>query len=222
MWPFSLSKEQISISQIAIPYPREQLIKNSRIVIIDDEEPQLKQDLEQRGFAVTYAKDIEMNLQQQIESGIYDLIILDFAGVGTSIGPEEGLSILRHVRRVSPAVIILAYTSKALDSSKADFYRLTDGVLSKDSGIGESQEKVEDALRKAHSPSNLWKALVNKLGITPGSEQEKDLEKRFLASHSNKNKKTQLQAFLENAVTDENAQKAVSSIAAKLLAMLGI
>ncbi len=219
MWPF-FAKKQVSISQMATPIPREQLIKNSRIVIIDDEEPPLKQDLMNRGFAVNWCSDINDSLQQQIESGIYDLIILDFAGVGSTMGSEEGLAILRHVRRVSPGVIVLAYTSKSLDSSKADFYRLTDAVLSKDCGIGESQEKIEEALRKAHSPSNLWKALVAKLDYAAGSEQEKLLEKRFIDAHSNTSKKNQLQTFLQNALQDENSQKAALGIMSKLLAML--
>jgi DNA-binding response OmpR family regulator len=192
---------------MATPIPREQLIKNSRIVIIDDEEPPLKQDLMNRGFAVNWCSDINDSLQQQIESGIYDLIILDFAGVGATMGSEEGLAILRHVRRVSPGVIVLAYTSKSLDSSKADFYRLTDGVLSKDCGIGESQEKIEEAL-------------VAKLDYAAGSDQEKLLEKRFIEAHSNSSKKNQLQTFLQNALQDENSQKAALGIMSKLLAML--
>lgn len=218
MWPFK--SKATPISQLTTAYPRDQLIKNSRVLIIDDEEPQLKQDLEQRGFAAAWAKDVDQNLQQQIEAGIFDLIILDFAGVGAAMGPDEGLDILRHVRRVSPAVIVLAYTSKSLDSSKADFYRLTDGVLSKDAGIGESLEKVEDALRKASSPANLWKALLSKLDVKPGSEQEKDLERRVQASNGNIKKKEQLMAWLSTAFDDENTRKAAATMLGKLLALL--
>ena len=117
MWFFK--SNHTPISEITITCPRDQLIKNSRTLIIDDEEPQLRQDLEGLGFAITWAKDIDQKLQQQIESGIFDLILLDFAGVGASMGPDQGLDILRHVKRVCPAVIVLAYTSKSLDSSKA-------------------------------------------------------------------------------------------------------
>ncbi len=218
MWPFN--SKTVPISELTTTLPREQLIKNSRTLIIDDEEPQLKQDLEQRGFAVTSAKDIDQNLQQQIEAGIYDLILLDYAGVGAAMGPEEGLAILRHVRRVCPAVIVLAYTSKSLDSSKADFYRLTHGVLSKDAGIGESLEKVEDALRKANSPENLWKALLAKLDVKPGSDQEKELERKVQASNGNPKKKEQLMAWLSTVLKDENTRKAAGTLLGKLFELV--
>jgi CheY-like chemotaxis protein len=189
-------------------------------LIIDDEEPQLRQDLEGLGFAITWAKDIDQKLQQQIESGIFDLILLDFAGVGASMGPDQGLDILRHVKRVCPAVIVLAYTSKSLDSSKADFYIIADGVLPKDAGIKESLEKVEEALRKAMSPANLWKALLAKLDIRPGSNEEKQLERRVQASNGSAPKKEKLINWLSTSLDDENTRKAAVALVGKLLTLL--
>lgn len=190
------------------------------MLIIDDEEPTLKKDLESRGFAVTWVADMEQNAQQQIENGLYDLVLLDFAGVGHSMGANEGLAILRHIKRVAPAVIVLSYTSKSLSSSQADFYRLTDGVLPKDTGISESLEKVEQALRQANSPENLWKALISKMDIAAGSQHEKQLQERMFGSVISTKKKQQFMEYVTSTLENEDTKKAASNIAGKLLLLV--
>ncbi|MCM2370626.1 response regulator [Aporhodopirellula aestuarii] len=217
MWSF---KKEKPIDEMQASIPREQLIRNSRTVIIDDEEPDLKQDLEQRGFAVTWSPDMDQNLQRQIEAGLYDLVLLDFGGVGKEMGHEEGLAILRHIKRVCPGVSVLSYTSKSLDATQADFYRLTDGVLSKDTGIAESLEKVEDALRQANSAGSLWKSLLARMDIKPGTEQEVELQKKLWASARNPGKRERFNKYLNSVLDDENTQKAAGVIAGKLLVIL--
>lgn len=214
MWPFQQPK---SIKSLKTSIPRDELIRSSRMLIIDDEEPTLKRDLESRGFAVTWVADMEQNTQHQIENGLYDLILLDFAGVGQTMGVDEGLAILRHIKRVAPAVIVLSYTSKSLGSSQADFYRLTDGVLPKDTGIAESLEKVEQALRQANSPENLWKALVSKMDITTGSQQEVELQRRMFGSTGNLKKKQQFIDYVSSTLENKDTKKAAATIAGKLL-----
>ena len=99
--------------------------------------------------------------------------MLDFGNVGKSFGADEGLSLLRHIKRVNPAIVVLSYTSRALSTVHADFYRHTDGVLAKDAGIAESLEKIEEGLKKAHSIDNVWLGLITLAGINPGSEEDK-------------------------------------------------
>jgi hypothetical protein len=75
---------------------------------------------------------------------------------------------------VNPATFVLAYTSKALGSDHADFYRIADGVLAKDAGIADSMERIEEGLQKAHSLENVWRGLLNLGGIQPGSKKDKE------------------------------------------------
>src|SRR5215471_12154911 len=114
------------------------------------------QDLKSAGFAVDHVKDIDTSNMNIVENQRYDLILLDFGRVGGAFGSDEGLSLLRHIKRVNPSAVVIANTSTALKAEHADFYRLTDGVLAKDAGIQESLERLEAGLKKAHSIPNIW------------------------------------------------------------------
>jgi DNA-binding NarL/FixJ family response regulator len=156
---------------------REDLQRRSRILVIDDERPGLITDLSNACFAVDH--DSNGDDTTKIEKNLYDLILLDFGGVGLKWGDDEGLSLLRHIKRVNPAPFVLAYTSKNLTPPQSEFYRLTDGTLYKDAGIQESLEKIEDSLRIALDVERLWRATL-KLALeknTPDPELEKILLK---------------------------------------------
>src|SRR4051812_4790904 len=120
-----LKKHQIDELDIP-PLSREDLLRRSRILVIDDERPDLIDDLKKRHFFVDHLPDITKENLDEIERPFYDLIILDFGNVGTSIGDDHGLSILRHIKRINPTAMVLAYTSKALGTEHAEFFRMAD------------------------------------------------------------------------------------------------
>jgi len=197
--------------------PREELRRRSRLLIIDDERPELVDDLKRAGFAVDYEADINRQNLAVLDRPVYDLILLDFGNVGTAIGPEQGLTLLRHIKRINPATIVIAYTSKALGADFADFYRNADGVLAKDAGIAESMEKIEERLQKAHSLDNIWRGLLNLSGIQSGSAQDKewqDLAMRAIEKPKN------LLGFKNTAMSvlkNENAQSVGVMLIEKLV-----
>jgi CheY-like chemotaxis protein len=155
---------------------RNELIKRSRILVIDDERPQIIDDLIRDGFSVEHDKTGESTMK--IEQNLYDLILLDYQGVGSRFGKDQGLSLLKHIKRVNPAPFILAYTSKPVSPEQSDFYRLTDGTLFKDAGIQESLYKIEESLRKALSIDRLWLAIMEV--ATRDGANRKELEKTML------------------------------------------
>jgi DNA-binding response OmpR family regulator len=214
MWPFTKS---IKIRDLKTCVPRDELLRSSRILILDDEEPALKADLENAGFTAQWSADVNHGLIQQIERMKYDLILLDFAGIGKSLGDQEGLDILRHVKRVAPAVIILSYTSKALKSKHADFYRLTDGVLPKDAGISDSLDKIETALRQAQSAENLWRALLNRIGVEPASKDAESLESKFVKASNKSDRWQRLLNELQESVKTDEGKAAALAIGRRLL-----
>lgn len=165
-----------TIERIAWTIPRDELVRRSRILVVDDEAVELLKDLRDAHFAVDHFTDLKADDISRIEKPLYDLVLLDFGNVGSSVGPDQGLSILRLVRRVNPAIVVLAFTSKALRSQHADFYRDADGVLQKDAGIAESMERIEEGLRLAQSPDRLWTSILSLMGIERGSERELDLQ----------------------------------------------
>jgi len=155
---------------------RQELIRQSRILMIDDEQPALIEDLRKDGFSVDY--DPTGNDTTKIEKNLFDLIILDFGGVGKNFGKDQGLSLLKHIKRVNPAPFVLAYTSKSLPAEQSEFYRLTNGTLFKDAGIQESFSKIEDSLRQAHNVERIWAAVLQLTLKNP--EDKKELEATLL------------------------------------------
>jgi len=160
------------IEDLKLQLSREDLLHKSRILIVDDERPDLIEDLQRARFSVDYYQDITKDNLDIIDRPTYDLVILDFGSVGTKLGSDQGLTLLRHIKRVNPSVVVFAYTSKSLGVDHADFYRMADGVLRKDAGIQESTEKIEEGLRQALSITNLWMGMINVLGIRPGSKED--------------------------------------------------
>ena len=200
-WP----KKQVS--SLAVKLPREELVRRSRILIIDDEPLDLVRDLKKARFAVEQVTDIDSNNFDMVDRPIFDLILLDFGKVGKHFGEDEGLSLLRHIKRVNPAVVVLAYTSKALRSEHADFYRLADGVLAKDAGITESMEKIEEGLRKAHSLLNVWSGLLAVCDIKPGAKEDLEMQDLFVRGLNKQSKIRQLRGQIVSMLSSEEAQK---------------
>jgi DNA-binding NarL/FixJ family response regulator len=205
------------ISSLQPTLPREELIRRSRVLIVDDEEPELIRDLKAAHFSVDYLEDMHRDNMHGIDRSIYDLVLLDFGKVGSNFGSEEGLSLLKHIKRVNPAIIVLTYTSKALGTEHAEFYRLADGVLAKDAGISESMEKIEEGLRKAHSFQHLWPALLKVLDVAPGSKQDKQWQDLLVRSGNKESARKKLKAAVLNAIGSEDVQKMGIGILTRLI-----
>jgi len=211
-----LFKPKQSFKGLKIRMPREELVRRSRILIIDDERPDLVDDLSAAHFSVDHVDDITPENMGTIERPLYDLVLLDFGGVGTQFGNDHGLSLLKHLKRVNPAIVVLTYTSKALETKHADFYRLADGVLAKDAGIQESLERIEDGLRKAHSLDNVWNGLLSITGVEAGSSKDTELQALYVEGLTNPRKLTQLKESVLN-LTAEGSKVVASTLLGKLV-----
>ena len=156
------SARSVEIAKCNPQLTRDDLIHRCRILIIDDQRPALIDDLTRAGFSVDY--DSLGEDMTNVEKHLYDLILLDFGGVGERYGRDQGLALLRHIKRVNPSQFVLAYTSKSLPPHQSsDFYRLTDGTISKDAGIQESFEKIEESLKQAVKVDRMWEATLNSI-----------------------------------------------------------
>lgn len=197
--------------------PRDDLLRRSRILVVDDERPKIIDDLKAAHFSVDYRIDIKKEDMQLIETPLYDLLLLDFGNVGKDFGEDEGLSLLKHIKRVNPALFVVAYTSKSLGNRHADFFRISDAVLSKDAGIQESLEVIEKGLQKAWSTSNLWGGLLAVSGITPGSKIDKELQDLYVRGIFKPSKFEKLKQALYKTLTNDLAQKVGFAILGKLI-----
>lgn len=155
---------------------REELIRRSRILVVDDETPPLIGELQKEGFAVDH--DPLGSDMTKVLKGLYTLVILDYGNVGLTYGKQQGLDYLRELKRCNPACYVIAYTSKSLKTHQSDFYRLADATLSKDAAWGETLEVIETSLRNAFDVVRLWNAV---LSLSGASERDKKSLERQLA-----------------------------------------
>ena len=214
MWnPF----KKYTLDSLDFHIPREELLRRSRILIVDDEKPDIIQDLKRSGFSVDYEADINQENLDMIERSTYDLIILDFGSVGLYFGADQGLSLLKHLKRVNPTAKVLAYTSKALSTEHADFFRLTDGVLAKDAGIGDSMEQIEQALRSAQDIKHLWKGLLHAAGVLPNSKQDLVWQDLYVRGLRKPKQMPNLASRLNRDLGSELAKKVSTIILEKLV-----
>ncbi len=211
------SRKKLKIESLDLKLSREELLRRSRILVVDDERPDLIDDLKAAGFAVDYEPDIPPAKMVVIDKLQYDLIILDFKNVGEAFGRDEGLDLLRHIKRVNPSTVVFAYTSKALGAEHADFYRSSDGVLKKDAGISESLEKIEEGLRRARSLPNLWSGMLHVAGIAPGSEEDFIAQDLYVRGLSTPNKMKTLKDRVISRIGGEESKALAVSAVEKLL-----
>jgi len=204
------------ISDLPLATPRDQIIRRSRLVFVDDELPPLITDLRNANFAVDHKYDIGPEDVHILERRFYDLLILDYHNVGTRFGSQHGLSLLQHLRRVNPSLVVLAYTSKALGASEAEFFRLADACLPKDALITDSIETIEKALAKSLSPGHLWTQVLSTAGISPGSAADAELQDLLVRGVMQPEKLATLATKLRSIAVSDAARTLAIDIVAKL------
>jgi DNA-binding NarL/FixJ family response regulator len=192
---------------------RERLIQAGRIIIIDDEEPLLISELKSASFSVDH--DRTGDDLHKIDQQIYDLAIVDYHGVGKRFGTGQGLELVRHIKRVSPRTRLLAYTSRSLNSTESDFFRLCHAVLPKDLGLVDSLARIEAELRKAFTKEHLFEALIAKLEVTDPAKKES--ARAALAKALSKGDETGFKKHLRT-LAGKTGEKAVDLIFARLFA----
>jgi hypothetical protein len=192
---------------------RDRLIQNGRILFIDDEIPLLIGELREEGFSVDH--DQVGDDLHKVESQLYDVLVLDYQGVGQRFGTAQGLDILKYVRRVSPRTRIIAYTSRSLSAGESDFFRQSNAVLPKDLGLGDSLTLIETELKKAFEKEHLFEALISNLSISNGKDKER-LRNSLISSLGNKNE-GKFKNLLFN-ITGKVVDKGAEIIIARLFA----
>jgi CheY-like chemotaxis protein len=203
------SRRRPKISELEGFIPRDRLKREGRILFVDDERPDIVEDLEKQGFNVRYMEDIRQEDLHNLESNKYDVLILDYFNVGNDLGDRHGLGILAFVKRVNPRIHVLAYTSKLLGTDDANFFRNSDGVLKKDLGIADTMEQVEDALSEALSVRKAWQSLLHNFGVTPNSEEDHELQVAAVKAQNNPKRRSELMDKLASKKNIDAAKDAL-------------
>jgi hypothetical protein len=111
-----------------------------------------------------------------LETGEFDLILLDLRGVGRAESAQEGFGILRHIRSTSPAQIVVAYSNEDLSLQYQSFFRDADAVLAKTADYVEFKQNVDRLLDERFSLGFYVTRITAELG-THSAEAPKAVEK---------------------------------------------
>jgi CheY-like chemotaxis protein len=107
----------------------DEIVRRSRILVIDDGEFPYKKLFERDGYTIVQWTDVED--LPALERGEFDLILLDLLGIGHAESQDEGFGLLKHIRKTSPAQIVIAYSNADLSLEYQPFFRDADAVLHK-------------------------------------------------------------------------------------------
>jgi CheY-like chemotaxis protein len=106
-----------------------EIVRRSRVLVIDDGDFPYLRLFERDGYTIEQWPEVT-NLGS-LETGEYDLILLDLMGVGRAESSDEGFGLLKHIRATSPAQIVVAYSNADLSLEYQPFFRDADAVLHK-------------------------------------------------------------------------------------------
>lgn len=131
------------------PWPRpnhEEIVRRARILVIDDGEFPYMPLFERDHYTIRQWNDVTD--LSALETGEFDLILLDLIGVGRAESADEGFGVLKHIREKSPAQIVVAYSNDDLSLAYQPFFRNADAVLHKTTDYVEFKRVVDDLLDK--------------------------------------------------------------------------
>ena len=66
--------------------PRTELLRRGRIAVLDDEAPEMLKDLRDRGLTIGHLTSTGDPQFQDLANGFYDLLLLDYGGIGRRFG----------------------------------------------------------------------------------------------------------------------------------------
>jgi CheY-like chemotaxis protein len=181
--------------------PLKEIISRVRILVIDDQEFPYVKLFKRDGYSVDKWRDVTRLVE--IEQGDYDLILLDLQGVGSAISvSEQGLGVLRHIKKVRPTQLVIAYSNAEFPLQYQPFFDLADGVLQKSADYVDFKRKVNDLLQSHFSAGFHIRQIEHEFslaGLPPG--RGATLARRALRTHDTENLHKYLTKKLDDPVT---------------------
>lgn len=123
--------------------------KRARMLVIDDADFPYQSLFARDGYTLEKWPDV-VDLPK-LESGFYDVVLLDLQGVGREQSVEQGLGVLRHLRHSAPAQVIIAYSSADWSLKYQEFFGMADAVLAKSADYVDFKRTVDQLLQQRFS-----------------------------------------------------------------------
>jgi hypothetical protein len=133
-----------------VPPSLEQIRKRAQIIVIDDQAFPYVQPFKRDGYHITKWGTVQS--LSQLTDGHFDLILLDLHGVGLKDSPtHQGLGILKAIKDVNPAQVVIAYSGVSWTVDYRDFFAMADGVLNKSADYVDFKAEVDRMLTRRAS-----------------------------------------------------------------------
>lgn len=156
---FFWNKKGSRLSELSSHLHFEEIKKRVRIILVDDEDGFPLNLFQAEGYAIERWEKISATTYSKLESGFYDVIILDIKGVAQDISAEDGLAVLESIKKKNPAQIIIAYSQHSYDISKIKFFQLADENITKPSDFLKIKETLDSLIEKKFNPTRYIESL---------------------------------------------------------------
>jgi len=173
-----------NIKSYKAPNNFEELKRRAKIVVIDDEDSFPVALFRAEGYSIDkWEKVLDYG---KLESGYYDIIVLDIKGVAQHISSDDGLGVLESIKRNNPSQIIIAYSQHSFDLSKANFWELADEKIAKPSDFLKMKNIIDNLINTQFKPERY----INNLHLLLKKNNISELEIKRLDNEISKIIKT--------------------------------
>lgn len=194
------------------------LRKITRILVIDDDPHSFPiQTLKDEGYNVDYWSSVENLLR--LESGEFDIIILDIGGVATHLSSQDGLAVLEQLKRTNPAQIIVAFSGQTFDLSKTSFWKLADETLPKPVDVIKCKQVIDNLLETKISACGYWTGIVGLLLARNVPQRRIDKIEHEIASALEGGKRPDGRALFEHVLRNGQDLTTALALIAKITAL---
>ena len=139
------------LETIKIPVSNlDEMKRRTRIVVIDDEDGFPLSIFQSEGYAIERWESVLD--YGKLESGFFDIIILDIKGVASNISEDDGLGVLESLKKKNPAQIIIAYSQHSYDLNKTKFWELADETIAKPSDFLKMKSIIDSLINEQYKP----------------------------------------------------------------------
>jgi hypothetical protein len=156
-----------------------------------------------------------------IESGAFDIVVLDIGGVAKQWSDEDadGLAILRMIKRSNPGQYVISFSGQKAVHQLGDFWKLSDAQLKKPVVAEDCKSALDDAMRNRVNVDHYWGRIIAVLR-EHGADQKsiRQLEKQLVRQgQAHDHSETGIRGLLRRFLANDKAQDLVVTLAAKLL-----
>lgn len=201
--------------------PTTELVKRTRIVVIDDERTTFPFDvLQEQGYSIDYWPDVKD--LAKLERGFYDIIILDICGIGRKLDEiNEGIAVLKHLKKFNPAQVVVAFSGQSYESAKIPFFQLADQYVPKPTPAITWKEIIDDLMMTKITVEHYWGTMKQVLRDAGASEKSIKVVEASLVKAA-KGKQVDLCMTIQKVAGPLDNAVTIAAIGAKIIALCAI